>query len=161
MSRHKYFDPAYDKAARVGDAWSITAGGGGDNTAKTTPWIPREDFKAVLAVVQFVATLAATKTLSLTVLIKDAEDSSGTNARTLETFAADVVATGPGGGGTIKGVRQFGASLEMGRSHIAITVTPDLNATGTDTAILGAVLILSGGHTEPPTAPGTSHNVTA
>lgn len=125
------------------------AGGSGDNTAITGSTIDRFATSGIplnaQIVILWTATLAATKTLTLKdVKIEDSAD--GSNWASFATFTnPGVVATGPGGGGTVSGVTEIpGVDLSSARRYVRLVFTPDLNATGTDTATVVGMANLAG-----------------
>lgn len=141
---------AFLKAALASAFTSLTAAGTGDNTAVTGATVDRHhpSTGSLAGSAQFViawsAVLAATKTLSLKA-VKIEHSADGTNWSDYTT-AADigVVATGPTGGGTVSGVSTLPIDLSSAKQFVRIDFTPDLSATGTDTANAVATATLSG-----------------
>lgn len=135
-------------SARLASAiTSITAGGAGDNTAIVGVVIDRQALGVPLnadLVLAFDATLAATATLALTaVKIEDSAD--GANWADYAVFTnPGVVATGPAGGGNVKGQLRLGVNLSSARRYIRVDFTPDLSAANTDKALVTALLVLAG-----------------
>lgn len=126
---------------------ALTAAGSGDATAIAGIVIDRKalgmPLNAVLTLF-FTAVLAATKTLSLgTVKIQDSADGS-TFADFLTFTDPGVVATGPTGGGTVNGQVNLAANLAGAKQYLKVLFTPDLSATSTDTASVGALLGFAG-----------------
>lgn len=128
---------------------AATAGGSGDDTAITGVTIDRFATSGIplnaQVVILWTATLAATKTLTLkTVKVQDSADNS--NWTDFATFAnPGVVATGPGGGGTVSGVTEIpGVDLSSARRYVRLVFTPDLNAANTDTATVVGMFNLAG-----------------
>lgn len=123
---------------RLSDQAALTAAGSGDATTVTGVTIDRLAFggsmpgSAELAVL-FAATLASGATLSVTFDLQDSADNS--NFSDYGTTAALVAATGPSGGGTVKGQITQGFSLMGARRYVRLLFLPDLSATGTDTAV--------------------------
>lgn len=141
------------RAAIASAFTSLTAGGSGDNTAVTGLSIDR----AALGLPQscilnwnFTATLAAAATLTIKdLVIQDSAD--GTNWATYvpprpdaAIAAPGVVATGPGGGGTVRGVSRLNVNLTAARQFVRFGWTPDLSASATDTAIVAATVTMAG-----------------
>lgn len=126
---------------------SVTAGGTGDATAVTGIAIQRSAIGNPLNAslqLAFSAVLAATKTLSFgTVKIQDSADGS-TWSNFISYTDPGVVATGPTGGGTVTGVTKLHADLSGARDYVRVLFTPDMSATGTDTATIVAILNLAG-----------------
>ncbi|PWC96960.1 hypothetical protein [Azospirillum sp. TSO5] len=141
---------AYLKA-KIGSAFvSATAGGTGDNASVNGAAVDRlSSSTGALAAsgvfnVFYSATLAATKTLSLTALkVQDSADGS-TWADYLTPSAPGVVATGASGGSTETGVSTLAVDLNSARRYVRVVFTPDLSASGTDTASLLATAVLAG-----------------
>lgn len=128
---------------------AITAGGAGDATAISGLAIDRGALKMPLSaalVISFTATLAATKTLSLgTVKMQDSADGSTfADYSALSIADPGVVATGPTGGGTVNGQVVIPIPLAGMRQYVKPLFTPDLSATGTDTAMVSAILVFGG-----------------
>lgn len=134
------------KALRVGANAAATAGGTGDATKVTGVIIDRAaigtPLSGVLAV-PWTATLTEAKTLSLTyTVVEGAEDDLADG----ETLATDTVVLGTGGSGgsTESGCLEVDLKLAAGGRYVRIDLTPDLSASGTDTAALAAVLVCGG-----------------
>lgn len=132
---------------------SATAAGTGDNTAVTGATVDRlNGSNGTMAgsaqfVVAWSAALAATKTLTLkSAKIEHSDD--GSSWADYVTFTdPGVVATGPTGGGTVTGTTALNVDLNSAKRYVRLDFTPDLSATGTDTASLVAVAELGGfGH---------------
>lgn len=134
------------KVMRVGANAAATAGGSGDASKVTGVIIDRASIgtpqSGVLAV-PWTATLAEDKTLSLTyTVVTGAEDDLGDG----ETLVTDTVVLGTGGSGgsTESGCFELDLKLAATGRYVRIDLTPDLSATGTDTAALAAVLVCGG-----------------
>jgi hypothetical protein len=127
---------------------ALTAAGTGDNTTKSGIAIDREALGvgslplSMVAGALFDATLASGKTLSVAITVSDSADNSSFASYATET--AVVVATGPSGGGAVSGQHNLPVNLSSARRYIRVDHLPDLNATGTDTAITRAVAVLAG-----------------
>lgn len=126
---------------------AATAGGTGDATEvvgliidRTLIGLPQS---AVFAI-PFAAVLAEGETLSLAYTIESsgADDMSG--AVDLLTGAATVVATGPTGGGTVRGCYEVAVPLMGAGQYVRGNFTPDLSSANTDTAALSAVFVFGG-----------------
>jgi hypothetical protein len=133
---------------RLSDQAALTAGGSGDATTVTGITIDRQAFgngsmpdSAELAVL-FAATLASGATLSVTFDVQDSADNS--SFTDYATTAAIVAATGPSGGGTVKGQVTQGFNLKGARRYVRLTYLPDLSASGTDTATVIATGFFAG-----------------
>ncbi|WP_370677635.1 hypothetical protein [Pleomorphomonas sp. PLEO] len=148
---------AYCRSAFVAINKTATAAGTGDATEVDGAWVDRKPsdagaFMSAKLVIAYTATLAATKTLAIAAQFRDATDSSGTSADDYgDAIASTVVATGPAGGGTVTGTVEVDVDLAAAREFIQAQVTPDLNASGTDTVEWSAVLLLFGTDRQPIT----------
>lgn len=133
--------------ARAAANTDATAGGSGDNTAVTGAIIDRMAIgspqSAVLAI-PYTATLAAGETLSIGYTVEEGQAANLSDAATLETADAAVVATGPSGGGTVTGVFEVNVPMAGAGQYVRANFTPDLSASATDTAALSAVLVFGG-----------------
>jgi len=138
--------------ARAAANTAVTAGGSGDNTAVTGVIIDRAEHifpqSAVLAI-PYTATLAAGATLSIAVTVQEGNAANLSDAETLFTAASAVVATGPSGGGTVTGTLEVDLSIAGAGRYVRANFTPDLSASGTDTAALSAVLVFGGAERLP------------
>lgn len=131
---------------------AVTAGGGGDNTQVTGVILDRAALgwpKSAVLAIPFTATLAAAATLSLAFNVQEGDDAGLSDAATLQTATAAVVATGPGGGGTVTGTFQVNVPLEGAGRYVRARVTPDLSAVNTDTAALSGVMVFGGAERVP------------
>lgn len=146
---------------------SWTAGGGSDSATYTFSSVDREAFlwggslpQSADIDVLFDATLASGKTLSLQFDLQDSADN--TNFSDYATAAAAVVATGPSGGGAVRGVARMprpsiagalsgipGVDLRGARRYTRLLVIPHLSATGTDTAIIAHEAVFGGFDLQP------------
>lgn len=142
------------RSARVTGNNAVTAGGGGDNTAVNGAYIDRVTslgtVKSAKLVINYTTTLAAAETLKFGAKFQDATDTSGTGVADFgSAIASTVVATGPGGGGTVTGTVEIDLNMDAARQAIRAVITPDLSASGTDTAAWSATLILFGPNAQP------------
>lgn len=125
-----------------------TAGGAGDNTAVTGASINRLGYSSVQFVVVATATLAEAKTLAIAASYQESSDNQNWDtAVTLQ--ASTAMLTGGTGGSTELGVLKFDLPLTTKKQYIRFNMTPDANATGTDTFVVGAVAVLGGPSTLP------------
>nr|WP_295828293.1 hypothetical protein [uncultured Azospirillum sp.] len=138
-------------AARYGVAGvDVTAGGSGDATEVNCAWVDRLGFASLKAVVTYTATLAAAATLTFAGNLQDASDSGGTGADDYgPALPATVVATGPGGGGTVTGVAELDFDLSGTNRYVRLQVTPNLSAANTDVCEFGVTYILAGATENP------------
>lgn len=140
-------------AARFAAVSSATAAGTGDATEVNGAYIDRQGFSSLKVVIAYSATLAQAKTLSIAANLQDATTSGGTGVADFgDAMASAVVATGPTGGGTVTGVVELDFDISGADQYVRVQYTPDLNASGTDTASLSAVYILGGAQVQPVTA---------
>jgi hypothetical protein len=133
--------------ARAAANTAATAGGTGDNTLVTGVIIDRAASgwaQSCVVAIPFTATLAAAATLSVGGVLQDGENSGLSDAGTFATLTNAVVATGPSGGGTVTGVVELNVNLAGAKRYVRLNFTPDLSASGTDTAALSAVLVFGG-----------------
>ncbi len=149
MDRMYMTDVASMITARIASAFaSATAGGAGNNTEVVGVAIDRAAFGSVPLCgeieIPFEAVLGAGDTFSITGLqVEDSAD--GAAWATYEALTAPgVVATGPAGGGTVRGQVTADINLSSARRYIRIDHTPVLSAAATDTAKTLAVLVLGG-----------------
>lgn len=139
---------------RLADHATAVAAGSGDATTVTGITINREGFNngglALSAAmgVAYEATLASGKTLSFAYAVQDSADS--TNFSDFQTGASTVAATGPSGGGVVKGCTNVPVNLTGARQYIRFNYQPDLSATGTDTMYGDAVGFFGGWDRLPP-----------
>lgn len=126
---------------------SALAGGAGNNVAVPGIIIQRSLIglpnSAAISVL-FEAVLAATDTLSLSnVIVQDSADGI-TFANFGVASNPGIVATGPGGGGTVRGQATIAVELDGARDYIQVDFTPVLSAASIDTAKLVAVMTFGG-----------------
>lgn len=123
---------------------AATAGGSGDNTAVTGAIIDRAEIgspqSAVLAI-PYTATLASGQTLSIGYSVQEGNAANLSDAAVLAAADPAVVATGPG---TVTGTFEVNVPLAGAGRYVRANFTPDLSASGTDTAALSAVLVFGG-----------------
>ncbi len=115
---------------------TATAGGAGNNVAVTGLTIDRIALNVPLSAafgIAYEAVLGASNTLSINA-VTVAHSPDGTTWTTFSTpVAPGVVATGPTGGGTVRGVVRVGADLTSAYRYVRFNWTPDLSAASTDT----------------------------
>lgn len=131
---------------------AITAGGGGDNTAVTGVIIDRAALgwpQSGVVAIPFTATLAAAATLSVAMTVQDGDAANLSDAATFASRPNAVVATGPGGGGTVTGTIEFDVNFEGAKRYVRANFTPDLSAANTDTAALSQVIVFGGARRLP------------
>lgn len=142
-----------DLAAMIGAAYaaastSLTAAGGGDNTEVTGVTIDLmalpTRYESVCFSLPATATLAATKTLTISAKIETGDASNLSDATDMVAASTVLTLTGAAGGSTERGVAKVGSSLEYAKRYIRIKFTPDLSATGTDTAVVQSIALFGG-----------------
>ncbi|MCA2012403.1 hypothetical protein LCM17_12970 [Cereibacter sphaeroides] len=131
---------------------ALTAAGTGDNSAVTGIIIDRAaqawPMSAAIAL-PFIATLAATETLSITATLQHGDEADLSDAETFAAIASGVQATGDTGGSMEQGQVELDVSLAAAKRYIRLNFTPDLSASGTDTARVAAVVALGGSNRLP------------
>lgn len=128
---------------------AITAGGTGDNTAVTGFTIDRQDYDSVSFLILWVAALANTESLDLN-SVEYQESDDGSSWDTAVSLQDDKTLATSSGGTNESGVEKIDLSLRGKKRYIRLNFTPDLSASGTDTAVLGAVAVLGGDRVLPP-----------
>ena len=132
---------------RASAAASAVAAGTGDATTTTGSTIDRMGYggsmpRSALFSVIYDATLASGKTLSMGYAVQNSPDNSTWTDYQTATYA--VVATGATGGSVAAGEFNIQVDLNNASRYIRINSNPDLNASGTDTAVTRAVAALGG-----------------
>lgn len=134
---------AYIKTAFAGFA-DVLAAGAGDNVEVSGPWIDRLGFESLVASVGWFTTLADGEDLALAMNLQDATDSAGAGAADFGTALVSKVLVVNSGGGTEEGTEELDFDLSGARRFVRLQFTPNLSASGTDTADLVGQLILGG-----------------
>jgi hypothetical protein len=128
-----------------GNAVAATAAGSGDATAAPGDSIDltalADRFESVAFAITAKAVLADTKSLTLTAKIETSSDNSVWSDL---VAAATVISVTSSGGTTEKKVAVVGTSLEYASRYIRVNVTPDLSASGTDTAAISHIALFGG-----------------
>jgi len=164
------FGPSYSK--NVGallhgenalDAAVITAGAGNDGVAvngniidlQTLQNQGKKKFHSAKLMIPFTAVLAAAATLTATVVMQHGSAANLSDAATyldelgVNGKAATVVATGPGGGGTVRGVIEVSIALGGAKRYVRSVVTLNLSRANTDTVAAGGALVLGAAEETP------------
>ncbi|MHC1792124.1 hypothetical protein [Solidesulfovibrio sp.] len=137
-------------AGRFAAISAATAGGTGDATEVDGAYIDRQGFSSLKVLIGYKATLAATKTLAVAANLQDASSSAGAGVADYgDTMASAVVATGATGGSTETGVVELDFDVSGAGRYVRVQYTPDMSATGIDTATLAAVYVLGGAQVQP------------
>ena len=139
---------AYIKEVTCGFSGTITANnsGSGDNVAITGASIDRLGYGSAVFCIAYKTTLAASETLAFAVEYQESADGSNWDTATA-IQASTVAATGALTGGL--GRVTFPLNLEGKKRYIRFNFTPNLSASGTDTANVAGVAILGGSDALP------------
>lgn len=151
-------DPGNQRKAAIASAFvSATAAGSGDATAVTGLTLDRNSIgvsNTAIFRLAWEAVLAATKTLSVGTVVFQHSDDGSTWAAYTSPYGnpADpgVVGTGGAGGSTERGVAVLPIYVGSAKRYLRMNWTPDLSASGTDTAKLVADVSLAGFDRLPP-----------
>jgi len=131
---------------------AVTAGGSGDATEVDGTSIQRSAlgsmYESVKVVVHGVTTLQAAETLSVAANLQDSADGSSW-ADFGTAVASAVVATGVTTAAGFESTYDF--DIRAARDYVRVQFTPSISTADTDTASIGAVMVL-GGATEYPAA---------
>ncbi len=144
------------KVIASGCVASLTAGGGGDNSELTGEVIDRLGYESCVLAIPFKAVLATGESLAFTVKVAESDDGSSFGAD--ETIASAVTAVTQAAGGTCYDTYKLKVKLGADNAtaprkrYLKFKVTPNLSASGTDTAIIAAVVLLGGAQTKPVAA---------
>ena len=141
-------------AARYASAGvDVTAAGTGDNTEVNGAWVDRQGFNSLKVVIAYTATLGDAETLAVAANLQDASDDDGTGVADYGTaLSSTVQTTGNSGGSTETGVVELDFDVSGADRYVRIQFTPNLSASGTDTAEMAAVYLLAGSDENPVTA---------
>lgn len=136
---------AYVKSA-VACAGRLVAAGAGDATKVTGVSIDRaapggKIYGSCVIAIAAEAVLAAGKTLAFALEYQTSDDGSSYDTAVV-LQASTVLLTDSGSGSTLQGILEFDLDLTGLKRFVRFNPTPDLNATGTDTAHWGAVCTL-------------------
>lgn len=157
MNRADIHDGGYRARSEFAGAVAATAAGSGDATEVNGQWVSRDIANVGMAVsaklvIGYEAVLAEGKTLTIAANIQDATDSSGTGVADYGTaVAATTVATGDTGGSTERGTIELDFDLAEANEYVRAQFTPDLSASGTDTAKVSAHWVFFGAPKGPMT----------
>lgn len=126
---------------------TATAGGTGDATKVTGEAVDLLGFKSGVLAIAYTTTLAAGKKLSFAVEREGSADNS-TFATAVEIQASTQAATSAAGG-TVTGVVEIDLNFDPLKRYQKFNITPDLDATGTDTCAWRAIVICGGKDVNP------------
>lgn len=126
-----------------------TAGGTGDNTQLTGATVNQVAlvsayglrFDSLVVAIPYTTTLAADKKLTGALVVEESDD--GTAWTTAETDATALLVEDGGSGGTYTGCALKTVDLRALKDYVRVKLTPDLDATGTDTFRLMAAYLLA------------------
>lgn len=145
---------------RAGANTTATAAGTGDNTEIVGTTFDLQTYgypKSAAVLINFTTTLAASKTLTIkNFAFEHGSASNMSDTADLSAPADIVAATDSGSGSTLTGVVKYNVNLQGAKRYVRITYTPDLNATGTDTANVGAMIILANPQILPQSQPAAA-----
>jgi hypothetical protein len=136
-------------STRFGGTADVTAAGTGDATEVDSPWIDRQDYFSCKVSVGYEAVLADTEDIAIGLNLQDATSAAGAGAADFGTAVPSAVLVTSSGGTTETGVLEADFNLMTARQFIRLQYTPDMSAAATDTAELGAIVILGGPEDKP------------
>ena len=137
-------------ALTTGIVGTLTAAGSGDNVEIVGTAVDTLDAMSAKLNIQYKATLAAGKSLIVTTKIADSDDGVTFGADT--TLQTTVKIATSAAGATVHGVSELKIDLEavtVRKRFLRFKITPDLDASGTDTATIAATLEVGGLRTAP------------
>lgn len=139
---------AYIAAVACGLA-TATAGGTGDNTEITGATIDRLGYASCQVVAAAKTTLGASETLKFALTLQESEDGSTWDTAKV-VYATTTVKTGA----VTNGLCQKTSDIDLSgrKRYIRFNLTPNLSASGTDTAVVSCTVTL-GGASVLPTVP--------
>jgi len=146
---------AFSRSNFVAINKTATAGSTGDATEVDGAWVDRAltDYGIALSAkltIAYTTALAGGETLTFAVQMQDDALGDGADPTdVLSAVAASVAATGDSGGSTETGTIDIDLDLSGLRQFFRAQVTPNLSASGTDTAEWAAVIMLYGGDRQP------------
>jgi hypothetical protein len=136
------------QATAAGVAIVLTAGATEDGVEVQGQSIDCQGELSGKLIISYLATLAEDKTLSFTVKEQQSANNSSWDTATV-TQAATVAATGGSGGSNETGTVEFDLNLNAKKQYVRYNITPDLSATGTDTAVWSAAMFRGGSDVLP------------
>ena len=128
--------------------YDLTAGGGTDAAEQTLAVIDlatafdTKRFASATLVLAATATLAEAKTLVLGTAKWEHSD-DGVTYTAVKAGVTALTLTGPTGGATVKGAAVLGLNVAEAKRYVRAKYTPDLNASGTDTAKVSSVYLFT------------------
>lgn len=140
---------------RTGDLYNLVAGDAKDGVKQTGDTVDRYDSNSRNAAqslklgVAWLATLAAAKTISITIEYQDSSDASTWNTA-VAVQEVTVVGTGESGGSTETGIIEWDKDLSALDRYIRFNLTVTMSAAATDVANVAAIVTLGGFSENPP-----------
>jgi len=131
------------QATAAGVAVVLTAGATEDGIKVTGQTIDRLKFRSVALAVDVLATLGASETIAFAVEYQDSSDGSTWNTA-VAMQASTVLLTDSGSGSNLHGTLELSLDLTARQRYIRFNITPDMSASGTDTAVWTANATLGG-----------------
>lgn len=135
-----------------GGGGRLIAAGTGDNTEVTGPTIDRAIAGGAMflsAVVAFLASAVLTDTKKLKFGLKYQESADGSNWDTAVVIYASTDIITSAGGGAANGLKETDLDLSARKRYLRFLGTPDLDASGTDTAEWALAVTLGGADVTP------------
>lgn len=133
-------DATSEVKAVYGALSSATAAGSGDNSAVSGDVLDRLGYDSLKVVLTYKATLGGSETLTLKDIDIREGDSSDASDGTWAELIADAAVLSTTGDGT----SEIDIDLSAYGRYVQVRYTPDLSASGTDTAQVGLTYILGG-----------------
>lgn len=155
MSKTVSHDPSALLAAAYAVAETdVTAAGTGDATEVSTAWIDVTECESVVFALAYTTTLADTESLSISGNLQEATDASGTGAADYGDAIASTTIVTSSGGTTETGVMFAAFDVSATDGFVRFQFTPNLSASGTDTAKIQCLALLGGHKQNPPVRTG-------
>jgi hypothetical protein len=140
---------AFIKVLRAFANTSVTAAGSGDNTAITGAILDRQangNAQSAVVAIPYLITLASAETFTLKNVLVEHGDASNLSDvatfATLEDSTGSVIATGVKT--AVSDCKSYSVNLAGAKRYIRVKATPDLSASGTDTAAISGVVVFGG-----------------
>jgi hypothetical protein len=126
----------------------LTAGGNGDNTKITGQYFDRAGYDSMVLAIAAFANLTNTKLLTFAVEMVESDDHStwSSPAEVVQAATTLLIATSST---VFWGSTQIAVDLKSRKKYVRFDITPNLDASGTDTALWTAVGVLGGAQILP------------
>lgn len=111
--------------------------------------LSQDDHQSIKLCVFGLATLQSGATMALAANFQHGDTTGAGYTDTGDALASTVVATGPSGGGEVEFRTELDMDLSTCKRYVRGQVTPLFSATGTDTMVLAANLVVGGGRNVP------------